>query len=412
VLAEAGGQLKRGLAAALKGMKARERAAGGADGAGTPSGLRLGGPRLYLLAGAVVIVGLGIYFGVHARSAAEARLKQATQDALRITVNVVSPVPTAPDQEIVLPGNTQAFVTAPINARTNGYLEHWYFDIGAHVKRGDLLAKIATPEVDQQLQQARADLKSAEANLAIAKITAGRWQALVENGAVSRQETDQTATNLRAAKAAVDSNTANVRRLENLQSFETVYAPFDGVITARNTDIGALIDAGSSGQGRQLFQLADIRTIRVYVAVPEVHAQAVQQAAEALLTLDQFPGQVFHGTVTRNSNAIDPASRTLLTEVDVDNQDGRLMPGAYAFVHLKLPKQIRSVTIPANTLLFRSEGLTVGIVHNGQAELVPVRIGRDYGATVEVVAGLEPTDSVIVDPPDSLVSGTPVQTTR
>jgi len=259
------------------------------------------------------------------------------------------------------------------------------------------------------LKQARADLKSAEANLAIAKITAERWQALVANGAVSRQETDQASTNLRSAKAAVDASTANVRRLENLQSFETVYAPFAGVITARNTDIGALIDAGASGRARELFQLADVRTIRVYVAVPEVYAQAVQPNAEALLTLDEFPGESFHGTIARNANAIDPASRTLLTEVDIENQDGRLMPGAYALVHLKLPKGIRSVSIPANTLLFRSEGLQVGVVRNGQAELLPVKIGRDYGSTVEVVAGLEATDAVIVDPPDSLISGTPVQ---
>ncbi|HME71315.1 MAG TPA: efflux RND transporter periplasmic adaptor subunit [Myxococcota bacterium] len=387
-----------------------EEGSGGEGGGKAPPKQRRRDVKLYLVVGAVVVIGLALYFGVHARSAAEARLKQATQDAARIAVTVVTPVATAADQELVLPGNTQAFITAPINARTNGYLEEWFFDIGARVKRGALLAKIATPEVDQQLQQARADLKSAEANLAIAKITAERWQALVANGAVSRQETDQASTNLRAARAAVDSSSANVRRLENLQSFQKVYAPFDGVITARNTDTGALIDAGASGQGRELFQLADIRTIRVYVAVPEVYAQSVQPNAEALLMLDEFPGESFHGKIVRNSNAIDPASRTLLTEVDVDNQDGRLMPGAYALVHLKLPKEVRSVTIPANTLLFRSEGLRVGVVRNGHAELVPIKIGRDYGATVEVVAGLEPTDAVIVDPPDSLISGTPVQT--
>jgi RND family efflux transporter MFP subunit len=368
--------------------------------------------RLYLVGGAVAVIGLGLYFGVHARSAAEARLSQATQEALRISVDVVTPVPTAAERELVLPGSTQAFITAPINARTNGYLEEWYFDIGARVKQGTLLAKIATPEVDQQLEQARADLKSAEASLAIAEITAGRWKALVENGAVSRQETDQASSNLRSARAAVASSQANVRRLEHLQAFQKVYAPFDGVITARNTDIGALIDAGAGGQGRELFRLADIRTIRVYVAVPEVYAQSVRTDADALLTLDEFPGESFHGKIVRNSNAIDPASRTLLTEVDVDNQDGRLMPGAYALVHLKLPREVQSFTIPANTLLFRSEGLRVGVVRNGQVELVPVKLGRDYGATVEVVAGLGPTDSVIVDPPDSLISGTLVRTNQ
>jgi RND family efflux transporter MFP subunit len=365
--------------------------------------------RLYLAMGTVSVIGLVLYVGVHSRSAAEARLKQATDAALRVPVNVVKPVVTTADQELILPGNTQAFITAPIFARTNGYLEEWYFDIGARVKQGALLARIATPEVDQQLEQARADLKRAEANLAIAKITAARWERLVAKGAVSRQETDQASSNLRDATAAVASSGANVKRLEHLQSFETVYAPFDGVITARNTDVGALIDAGASGAARELFQLADIRTIRVYVAVPEVYSQALRPGADATLTLDEFPGESFHGTIARNSNAIDPASRTLLTEVDVENQDGRLMPGAYSLVHLTLPKGVRSVTIPSNTLLFRSQGLQVGVVREGKAVLKSVKLGRDYGATVEVVAGLEPMDEVIVDPPDSLIDGTQVQ---
>jgi RND family efflux transporter MFP subunit len=362
-----------------------------------------------LLAAAVVVLGVVIYAGIHTRTAAAAKLQRATAQAAIPTVHVVYPTDSAPDEEIVLPGNTQAFTDAPIYARTNGYLKRWYFDIGAYVKQGELLAEIETPEVDQQLQQARADLKTAQANLATAKITAERWQFLLKTNSVSQQETDQFVGNYHAMQATVDSNAANVRRLEELQSFEKVYVPFDGVITARRTDIGALINAGASGPAQELFRLAAISTLRVYVAVPQVYAGAVRPGATAALTLDEFPGKSFSGTIARNANAIDPASRTLLVEVDVDNHDGQLLPGAYVRVHLKLPKEIRSVTVPANTLLFRSEGLQVGVVRNGQAELVPITVGRDYGSTVEVVSGLQPTDQVIANPADSLLSGTPVR---
>jgi RND family efflux transporter MFP subunit len=315
----------------------------------------------------------------------------------------------ASTQEIILPGNTQAFSDAPIYARTSGYLKRWYFDIGAHVQKGQLLAEIETPEVDQQLQQARADLDTAQANLDIAKITAARWQDLVSDGSVSQQETDQFVINRSAVKATAESSAANVRRLEQLQSFEKVYAPFDGIITARNTDIGALIDAGANTQPKELFHMAAIRTLRLYVAVPEVYSRAPRSSAPATLTLDEFPGQTFYGTLVRNANAIDLASRTLLVEVDVDNPTGQLLPGAYVFVHLKLPDLTRSVTIPSNTLIFRKEGLQVGLVRNGKAELVPVKISHDYGNSVEIVSRLQPTDAVIVDPSDSLVAGMAVR---
>jgi RND family efflux transporter MFP subunit len=308
-----------------------------------------------------------------------------------------------------LPGNTQAFSDAPIYARTNGYLKHWYFDIGAHVQKGQMLAEIETPEIDQQLQQAKAELDTAQANLNIAKITAARWQDLVSTGSVSQQETDQAVSNLSAVKAAAESSAANMRRLEQLQSFEKIYAPFDGIITARNTDIGSLIDAGASAQPRELFHITAIRTLRVYVSVPEVYSRAARPGAPAALTLDEFPGQTFHGTLVRNANSIDIASRTLLVEVDVDNPTGQLLPGAYVFVHLKLPDQAHSVTIPSNTLIFRKEGLQVGLVRNGKADLIPVKIGRDYGIAVEIVSGLQPTDAVIIDPSDSLVAGLPVR---
>jgi RND family efflux transporter MFP subunit len=368
------------------------------------------GRQTVVLVAVAVLAALAllIYSGIHSRVAAESRLMKRTEEAAIPTVAVICPKEGAPTQEIILPGNTQAFSDAPIYARTSGYLKRWYFDIGAHVQKGQLLAEIETPEVDQQLQQARAELDTAQANLNIAKITAARWQDLVSTGSVSQQETDQAVSNLSAVKAAAESSAANVRRLEQVQSFEKIYAPFDGIITARNTDIGALIDAGASAQPKELFHIAAARTLRIYVSIPEVYSRAARSGAPATLTLDEFPGQVFHGILVRNSNAIDIASRTLLVEVDVDNPTGQLLPGSYVFVHLKLPDETHSVTIPSNTLIFRKEGLQVGLVRNGKAELVPVKISRDYGNTVEIVSGLQPTDAVIIDPSDSLVAGMPV----
>ena len=364
---------------------------------------------LVAVAVAAVVLGLGIYSGVRARSTADSTLRQVTDEAAVTTVNVVNPQPGAPTREIRLPGTTQAFSDAPIFARTSGYLKRWYFDIGAHVKAGQLLAEIDSPEVDQQLLQARADLETARANLRQAQITADRWEALLESGSVSKQETDQAVSTLSATKATVDSNAANVRRLEQLQGFEKIYAPFDGVVTARNTDIGALIDAGSATSGRELFHMAAIHRIRVFVAVPEVYSRAARSGAAATLTFDEFPGRSFRGTLVRNASAIDPVSRTLLVEVDVDNPLGELLPGAYVFVHLQLPRAIASVTVPANTLLFRAEGLQVGVVRDGQAQLVPVTIGHDYGTSVEILTGIQPADQVILSPSDSLTSGTRVR---
>ena len=367
-------------------------------------------PVLFLALGVLVgALGLALYSGISARSAADARVKRATDEADVAVVKVVSPTPGAPTQEILLPGTTQALTDAPIFARTNGYVKGWYFDIGAHVKQGQLLAEIETPEVDQQLEQARADLETARANLRQAQITADRWRALLETDSVSKQETDQAVSALSATKATVDSNAANVRRLEQLQGFEKIYAPFEGVITARNVDIGVLINAGSNTSGRELFHMTAIHTLRVFVAVPEVYSRAARPGSIATLTLDEFPGRLFKGALVRNANAIDLASRTLLVEVDVDNPGGELLPGAYVFVHLKLPEQIASATVPANALLFRAEGLQVAMVRDGRAQLVPVTIGRDYGTTVEIVAGLQPTDQVIVAPSDSLTSGTRVR---
>ena len=367
-------------------------------------------PRIswWIPVSAVAVVALVIFFGIRSRVDAEANVTRATHDAAIPTVFVVHPVADAPSQEIALPGNTVAFIDAPIFARTNGYLKRWHFDIGSPVKKGQLLAEIETPEVDQQLQQARADLVTAQANYNIAKITASRWEFLVSTGSVSQQETDQAQSDLAAKKAAADSSASNVRRLEELQSFEKIYAPFDGILTARNTHVGQLIDAGASSP-RELFHLASINKLRVYVAIPEVYSRAASNGSTATLTLDEFPGEIFKGTLVRNANAFDASSRTLLTEVDVENPKGRLRPGAYVFVHFKLPESITSVTIPSNTLLFRKEGLQVGVVRNGKVELVSVKMGRDYGNSVEIIDGLKGSDSVVISPPDSLISGTPVK---
>ena len=354
-------------------------------------------------------VGVVIRSGIHSRLQAEAVLTRDTDESSIQTVSVIRPKTGSDAQEIVLPGNTQAFTDTPIYARTSGYLKKWYVDIGAHVSRGQPLAEIETPELDQQLEQAQAELNNAQANLELAQITAARWKHLLETDSVSKQETDQAVSDLNSKQALVASNEANVRRLQQLQSYEKIYAPFDGVITARNTDIGALIGAGDNSVPKELFHLASINKLRVYIPVPEVYAAAVRTGEKADLTLDAFPGQNFTGILVRNSDAIDPASRTLNVEVDVDNPRGQLMPGAYAFVHLKVPATTGAVTVPTNTLLFRSEGLRVGVVRDGKVSLVPITIGHDYGNSVEVTSGVTAQDAIVIDPSDSLENGATVE---
>ncbi len=366
-------------------------------------------PIFVLLLGIALALGFFIYSGIRSRLQAASILKQMTEEVAITNVAVIHPNENPPTEEITLPGGTQPYTSSPIYARTNGYLVKWFYDIGSRVKKGDLLAVIDTPELEKQLQQARADLQTAKSNLALAKITADRWQGLIKTRSVSQQSTDQAAENLGAMQATVDSSAANVRRLEDLVSFEKVYAPFDGIVTVRNTDIGWLIDAGANPPGTELFQLAEIRTLRVFVAVPQVYSRAARVGAVAAITLDEFPNHTFRGRVTRTSNSIDLASRTLNTEVDVENPTGQLLPGAYVQVHLRLPVKTQAVTIPSSALLFRSEGLRVGVVRKGHAELIPIAIGRDYGATVEVISGLTPADAVILSPPDSLITGAPVR---
>jgi RND family efflux transporter MFP subunit len=356
----------------------------------------------------VLSVAYAVFEGMQSRVQAKVRLHQAAVNSAMPFVNVVYPMSGAEAGEIELPGNTQAFTDTPIYARTNGYVKHWYVDIGARVKQGQLLAEIETPELDQQLRQAKADLKNAEANLQIADITATRWQNLLKTDSVSHQETDQAVSGLHSKQALVDSNRANVDRLEQPQSFERITAPVDGVITARNTDIGALIQADTTAP-KELFHLSAIEKLRIYIPVPEVYASSVRSGDKVDVSLDAFPGQNFKGTLVRNANAIDSTSRTLNVEVDVDNSAGRLMPGAYAFVRFKVPATRGAVTIPSNALLFRAEGLRVGVVRDSHVALLPITIGQDYGSAVEVLSGLTARNAVIVNPSDSLASGAQVQ---
>jgi RND family efflux transporter MFP subunit len=350
-----------------------------------------------------------IYTGIRSRTEAEKRLTENVQSSLVPLVTVTHPKGGAAAQEIELPGNTEAFTEAPIYARTSGYLKQWYLDIGSHAKRGQLLAEIETPELDQQLQQAQSELRTAQANLQLAQVTANRWLYLLKTNVTSKQETDQAVSDLNAKQATADSAEANVRRLKKLQEFERVYAPFDGIITDRNTDIGALIQNGDNTVPKQLFRLAAVDKLRVYISVPEVYASALKSGEVVTLALDAFPGETFTGTLVRNSNSIDLTSRTLKVEVDVDNPTGRLLPGAYAFVHLKVPAATGAVTVPTNSLLFRAEGLRAVLVTNGRAKLVPVTIGHDYGSTVEVISSLTARDAVIIDPSDSITDGSPVE---
>jgi len=326
-------------------------------------------------------------------------------------VVVVQPKRSAPAQEIVLPANVQAFADAPIYARTNGYLKRWYVDIGTRVKEGQLLAEIDTPEVNQQLRQSRADLATAQANLNLSKITSERYAGLLMSDSVSKQEADNAAGDYEAKQANLQSAQANVKRLEELKSFQKIYAPFSGVITARNTDIGALIDSGSSGGVRtELFHIVQPDKLRVYVSVPQIYSQAAKPGLTAELTLSEFPGRPFVGKLVRTANAIDPTSRTLLVEIAVNNPIGQLFTGSYAEVHLKLPTAASAFILPVNTLLFRSEGLRIAAVGDGQhVELRPITLGHDFGSEVEVIAGLNGGENVIVNPPDSLVTGETVR---
>jgi RND family efflux transporter MFP subunit len=370
-----------------------------------PAGVRI----TVILIAAVVLA--GIAYRLIGRASDQHHLAQQTKLDAIPTVDVITPVITGASSEIALPGNTQAFDDTPIYARTSGYLKQWFVDIGQHVAKGELMATIETPELDEQLQVAQADLKSAQADLNLANTTSDRYQNLLKLNSVSQQETDVAVSGAAARRAAVEAAEANVRRLSQLQSFEKVYAPYSGIVTQRNTDIGDLINAGSStttNTAKELFHIASVNQLRVFVAVPEVYAPDIHNGDTATLTLDEYPGQLFTGIVTRNSGSIDPSSRTLNVEVDVNNRDDKLLPGAYAFVHFKIPVQSREFSIPSDALLFRAQGLQVGIVRDGHVHLQSITIGKDNGKSVEVATGLSPGDKVILSPSDSLAEGQPV----
>jgi RND family efflux transporter MFP subunit len=362
------------------------------------------------LAVALIIVALLLASGIWSRVKTRKSLSAETAQVALTAVSVVSPKQAAPAQEIILPGNVQPFITAPIYSRTNGYLKKWYFDIGAHVKQGQLLAVIETPEVDQQLQQARSNLLTAQANLELAAITKDRYQGLLKSNAVSQQDADNAVGAYNANKAIVEADKAAVEQFAALVSFEKIYAPFDGVITARNTDIGDLINSGSSGGVKSdLFHIAQPGTLRVYVNVPEEYSRGIKVGMTADLNLAEFPGQKFQGKLVRTADAINVTTRTLLIEIDVDNPAGTLLTGSYAEVHLQVSSQASTYLIPVNTLLFRSEGLHVGVVRGGKVVLAAVTPGHDFGNQIEIVAGLKSDDQVIVNPPDSIISGQEVQ---
>jgi RND family efflux transporter MFP subunit len=359
----------------------------------------------------VLFLLLGLYNLMQRRSD-ERVLAQQTERMAVPYVAVIHADPLDEDSQLVLPGSLSAYVQSPIYARTNGYVKKWYKDIGSHVKQGELLASIETPEVDQELAQARADLATAQANLKLAGITAARYQDLLKTDAVSKQEVDNYTSDYAAKQAMVQSAQANVNRLKDLESFKRVYAPFSGVITQRNVDIGNLINAGSAGNAKEMFDLAQTDPIRVYVNVPQSYAPSMHAGVGACLELMEFPGRKFCGHVVRTAEAIDPSTRTLLTEVDVPNPTGTLLPGAYAQVDFEAKLSGRRLTLPVNALLFRPEGTTVAVVGpDNRILLKQVSIGRDFGNSVEILDGITPQDAIVINPADSLEQGAKVNVT-
>jgi RND family efflux transporter MFP subunit len=396
-----------GSRAAKADQKEANAAAHGAAHESGPKLEPLSPRRAMLVVGVLLVVAVVMaVLGYLERSHHNTVLANDTRALAAPTVNIAPAKPGAPIDSFMLPGNVTAFTDSPIYARTDGYLLHWYYDIGARVKKGDLLAVISTPELDQQLLQAEADVNTAEANAGNAKTQADRYKGLVDSNAVSRQDTDTFVNQAASTAATVRSAQANVQRLKELQSFEKIYAPFDGVVTARNIDTGQLINQGA---GNELFHMQAINTLRVYTNVPQLYSQTVKRGMKIPLTFPEHPGKTYTGTLVRTADAIDPASRTLLVEIDVDNRDGQLMPGSLAQVHFKTPQIGPTFIVPTAALIFRKDGLQVGtVVNNAQgtvARLVPITIGVDDGASAQVVSGLSANDQVIQDPPDSIIDG-------
>jgi RND family efflux transporter MFP subunit len=366
--------------------------------------------KRWIVLATLLLVAAAFAFGLLPRLKARNTVRAETAQLAVPYVSVVHPQPAPPAQEIVLPANVQPYSSAPIYARTNGYLKKWYVDIGAHVKKGELLAVIETPEVEQQLQQARGTLATAQANMRLSEITANRYTNLLKTNSVTQQDTDNAVAAYKANQSTVQANQANVRQLEEIVSYEKVYAPFDGVIDLRNTDIGALINAGSSGGPQtQLFHEVQSDKLRVYVNVPEAYSQAVAPGLTAELALAEFPGQRFTGKVVRTAQAIDPTTKTLLVEIEVNNPTGKLFSGSYAEVHLQLPGVHNVYIVPVETLLFRKTGLHVATVSNGKIVMKTIMPGHDFGDTIEVVDGLSGNEAIVQNPPDSIATGDKVQ---
>jgi RND family efflux transporter MFP subunit len=367
---------------------------------------RRSGHLFLLLVGVVIVLVIAGAFTLLQRRSQYQALANETEKLAVPIVSVIHPIAESGQEDLVLPSTLQAYVESPIYARTTGYVKKWYHDIGSRVQQGELLADIDTPEVDQQLSQARADLGTSQANSNLSKITATRYEELIKTDGVSKQEVDNAVGDYAAKKATVQSSEANVRRLEELESFKHIYAPFSGVITRRNIDIGNLINAGNGGSAQELFFLAQTDPIRAYVSVPEVYASAIRPGLGAFLELTQFPSQKFQGKVARTADAIDLASRTLNTEVDVPNRSAQLLPGGYAQVHLLVKVSGARLQVPVNALLFRSEGLRAVVVDaDHKTHLRPLTIGRDYGTTLEVLQGLDADDWIVLNPADSLEEG-------
>jgi RND family efflux transporter MFP subunit len=364
-----------------------------------------GRAKILIGAALLVLITAGTVTLLSKKSEEDALAKE-TDAAAVPTVAVVQPQPQSANDELVLPGNLQAYIESPIFARTNGYLLRWYKDIGSKVQKGELLAAIDTPEVDQQLLQARASREQVRAALGLAKISADRWANLRKTDSVSQQEADQQASGYEQAQANLAAADANVHRLEELESFKNVYAPFSGVITRRTIDPGALINSGAGVPGTQLFNIARVDPLRVYVSVPQSYAPNIKSGLKADVTLQEFPGQKFVGTVVRTAESIDPATRTLNTEVDVPNKDGKLLPGSLGQVHFAAGTSVPRITIPVNAMLFRAQGPQVAVVDNdSKVHLRSITIGRDYGATLEILGGIEAADRIIINPSDSLEEG-------
>ena len=369
--------------------------------------------RAKMLVGVALLVLLiaGAITFLNRRSEANALVKETEAVAVP-NVAVIQAQSESGNDELVLPGNLQAYIESPIFARTNGYLLRWYKDIGSQVQKGELLAAIDTPEVDQELSQARASREQIKAALALAKISADRWANLRKTDSVSQQEADQQASGYQQALANLAAADANVRRLEELESFKNVYAPFSGVLTRRNVDPGALINSGAAA-GREMFDIARVDPLRVYVSVPQAYSPSIKVGIKANVTLQEYPGQKFLGTVVRTADAIDPATRTLNTEVDVPNKNGKLLPGSFGQVHFATGTSVPRITIPVNAMLFRAQGPQVAVVDsNGKVHLHPITIGRDFGATLEVLGGVEVSDQIVINPSDSLEEGQQVHVVK